>query len=169
MAQPPTLLLIIEMDWGEAWLSPPCPRWHTPVCYKHMLPLSESFLVVPISFKLPSFLIIVHTLVSLLHSSPITFLSFHIQFRFLCNLLRRSLIMDIMHFSNQLCCDWTEMIWLDHMRIADPVLKLNSFYLIYSPSDLQVELYPPIKQRHEDSQNPKGITVSTRKQHKKTT
>lgn len=32
------------------------------------------------------------------------------------------------------------MIWLDPMSIADPVVKLNSFYLIHSLSDLRVEL-----------------------------
>lgn len=85
-------------------------------------------------------------------SSPITFPSFDIQFGLLCSFPPCRLIMDIMHFSNQLCRDWTEMIWLDRMRIADPVVKLNSFYLIHSLSDLQVEL--------STNQNP--LTVACR-------
>lgn len=57
----------------------------------------------------------------------------------ICNLLSCCLRKDILHISNQICSDWAEMIWLDGMSIAGPAVRLKSFCLIHSLSDLQVE------------------------------
>lgn len=132
MAQPPTLLLLIEMDWGKTSLSSLSLLTHTGVVNTHatlvwVLPFSthsslqrfSAFYHVPSCYTYGSFF-----------ASALTFLSFEILFVLLRSLPPYSLRTDIMHFSNQLCCDWTEMIWLDPVSIVDPLVKLllsNSF------------------------------------------
>lgn len=114
MAQPPTRLLLIEMDWGKAPLSCPSLLTHTSVVNTHAtLVWLSPFLL---------FILFSNTLIRSLH---LPLLSFCLR--------------DIMHFSDQPRS--FELRWSDSIA-ADPVQKKpKSFYLIYSPSGLRVEPY----------------------------
>lgn len=124
MAQPPpTLLLLIEMDWGKASLSALSLLTHTNMINTYATLVYV--LYISICFLL-SFCCVFFNLISFCKT-------------LICNLLSCCLRKDILHISNQICSDWAEMIWLDGMSIAGPAVRLKSFCLIHSLSDLQVE------------------------------